>query len=415
MSDKTGADSKAKTTVAKKAAAKTVTAKKTATKNPAAKKTAAKKTAAAQGSPREASVAAAVPAVSGAAAGKGTAKRAVTTASTETSAPTAAPPTSADASASNGSTTTASVPAESNATAVETQSAERPSTRTRLAVRKTYKLYIGGAFPRSESGRSYEVTSAQGAFVANAALASRKDARDAVRAARSAFSGWSGATAYNRGQILYRIAEMLEGRREQFADEVSAAEGVTRDSALAQADAAIDRWVWYAGWSDKISQVRGTVNPVAGPYWNVSSPEPTGVVAVFAPERPSLFGLVSVLAPVIVSGNTAVVVAPGPTALPAITLAEVLATSDLPGGVINILTGRIAELGMPLASHLDVDALDLSGVTDPELATELERAGAQNLKRLRRPEPEPDWTADPGLDRIVSFMETKTVWHPVGV
>ena len=285
---------------------------------------------------------------------------------------------------------------------------------TRLAVRKTYKLYIGGAFPRSESGRSYQVTSARGAFLANAALASRKDARDAVRAARSAFGGWSGATAYNRGQILYRIAELLEGRREQFAAEVSAVEGVTTRSALAQVDASIDRWVWYAGWSDKISQVRGAVNPVAGPYWNVSSPEPTGVVAVFAPERPSLFGLVSVLAPVIVSGNTAVVVAPDSAALPAVTLAEVLATSDLPGGVINILTGRVAELGKPLAEHLDVNALDLAGVADVQFAIELERAAAQNLKRLRRPAANSDWTADPGLDRIVSFLETKTVWHPVG-
>ncbi|MGH6657920.1 MAG: aldehyde dehydrogenase family protein [Actinocrinis sp.] len=285
----------------------------------------------------------------------------------------------------------------------------------RLAVRKTYKLYIGGAFPRSESGRSFQVTSAHGAFLANAALASRKDARDAVRAARSAFGGWSGATAYNRGQILYRIAEMLEGRRGQFADEVASVEGVAEDSAVAQVDAAIDRWVWYAGWSDKISQVRGTVNPVAGPYWNVSSPEPTGVVALFAPERPSLFGLVSVLAPVIVSGNTAVVVAPQSAALPAITLAEVLATSDLPGGVVNILTGRIAELGRPLAGHLDVNALDLAGVDDARFAVELEREAAQNLKRLRRPVLDPDWTADPGVDRIVSFLETKTVWHPVGV
>lgn len=287
--------------------------------------------------------------------------------------------------------------------------------RVRVAVRKTYKLYIGGAFPRSESGRSYQVTSADGEFLANAALASRKDARDAVKAARSAFGGWSGATAYNRGQVLYRIAEMLEGRREQFAGEVAAVEGVTQDSALAQVDAAIDRWVWYAGWADKLSQVRGTVNPVAGPYWNVSSPEPTGVVAVFAPPRPSLFGLVSVLAPVIVSGNAAVVVAPDAAALPAITLAEVLATSDLPGGVVNLLTGRVAELGKPLAEHLDVDALDLAGVEDPSLATELERAGAQNLKRLRRPAPNPDWTTDPGLDRITSFLEIKTVWHPVGV
>ena len=288
-----------------------------------------------------------------------------------------------------------------------------PHSPLRLAVRKTYKLYIGGAFPRSESGRSYQVTSSQGAFLANAALASRKDARDAVKAARAAFSGWSGATAYNRGQILYRIAEMLEGRREQFAGEVASVDGIATDAAAAQVDAAIDRWVWYAGWSDKLSQVRGTVNPVAGPYWNVSSPEPTGVVALFAPEHPSLLGLVSVLAPVIVSGNTAVLVAPDSAALPAITLAEVLATSDLPGGVVNILTGRTAELGKPLADHLDVDALDLAGVPDP-LATDLERAGAQNLKRIRRPIPDPDWSADPGLDRMVSFLETKTVWHPVG-
>ena len=375
MSDKTEAGNKTKTAAASKTTVSKTTARKT-TKTAARKATPNKSTAPTK------------------------------EAAAEPSAPTAATVTASVA---------AAAPAERVSTAVPAPVAEGTGTRTRLTVRKTYKLYIGGAFPRSESGRSYEVTSAQGAFLANAALASRKDARDAVRAARSAFGGWSGATAYNRGQILYRIAEMLEGRREQFADEVAAAEGVTRESALAQTDAAIDRWVWYAGWSDKISQVRGTVNPVAGPYWNVSAPEPTGVVAVFAPERPSLFGLVSVLAPVIVSGNAAVLVAPGSAALPAITLAEVLATSDLPGGVVNILTGRVAELGLPLASHLDVDALDLSGVPDLELATELERAAAQNLKRLRRPEPEPDWTADPGLDRIVSFLETKTVWHPVGV
>ena len=285
---------------------------------------------------------------------------------------------------------------------------------TRLAVRKTYKLYIGGAFPRSESGRSYQVTSSQGAFLANAALASRKDARDAVKAARAAFGGWSGATAYNRGQILYRIAEMLEGRRAQFADEVAAVEEIGAREALAQVDAAVDRWVWYAGWSDKLAQVRGTVNPVAGPYWNVSSPEPTGVVAVFAPQRPTLLALVSVLAPVIVSGNAAVLVAPESAALPAVTLAEVLATSDLPGGVVNLLTGRVAELGPPLAGHLDVDAIDLTGVADPVLAVELERAAAQNLKRVRRPSPQADWAADPGLDRMLTCLEIKTVWHPVG-
>jgi acyl-CoA reductase-like NAD-dependent aldehyde dehydrogenase len=284
----------------------------------------------------------------------------------------------------------------------------------RLAVRKTYKLYLGGAFPRSESGRSYPVTDKSGAFLAHAALASRKDARDAVRAARSAFAGWSGATAYNRGQVLYRIAEMLEGRREQLAAEIAAVEGLSAAPALEQVDAAVDRWVWYAGWSDKISQVRGSVNPVAGPYWNVSSPEPTGVVAAIAPAAPTLLGLVSVLAPIIVTGNTAVVVAPDATALPALTFAEVLATSDLPGGVVNILTGRVAELAKPLAGHLDVDALDLTGLTDQAAATELEIAAAQNLKRVRRPIAGLDWQADPGLGALTAFLETKTVWHPVG-
>ena len=284
----------------------------------------------------------------------------------------------------------------------------------RLAVRKTYKLYVGGAFPRSESGRSYPVTAADGSFLAHAALASRKDARDAVVAARAAVSGWSGATAYNRGQILYRIAEMLEGRREQFAGEVAAVEGCAVKDAAAQVDAAIDRWVWYAGWADKISQVRGAVNAVSGPYWSVSSPEPTGVVAVFAPERPSLLGLVSVVAPVIVSGNTCVVVAAGSAALPAVTLAEVLATSDLPGGVVNLLTGSAAELGGPLAGHQDVDALDLGGIADAALATELEVGGAQNLKRVVRPDAEEDWFAEPGVGRLTAFLETKTVWHPVG-
>ena len=285
----------------------------------------------------------------------------------------------------------------------------------RLDVRKTYKLYIGGAFPRSESGRSYQVSSADGTFLANAALASRKDARDAVAKARGAFSGWSGATAYLRGQILYRIAEMLEGRRAQFAEELRAVEGLSARQAEAQVDAVIDRWVWYAGWTDKIGQIRSSANPVSGPYWNVSSPEPTGVVAVFAPERPALLGLVSVLAPAIAVGNTAVLVAPDSAALPAITLAEVLATSDLPGGVVNILTGRSAELGKPLAEHLDVDALDLAGITDIEFATSLEQAAAENLKLVLRPDAAPaDWTAHPGTKRLTAFLETKTVWHPVG-
>ena len=285
----------------------------------------------------------------------------------------------------------------------------------RLGVRKTYKLYIGGAFPRSESGRSYQVSAADGTFLANAALASRKDARDAVGKARGAFSGWSGATAYLRGQILYRIAELLEGRREQFAAEVRAVEGLSAKRAEAQVDAAIDRWVWYAGWTDKIGQIRSSANPVSGPYWNVSSPEPTGVVALFAPERPALLGLVSVLAPAIAVGNTAVLVAPDSAALPAVTLAEVLATSDLPGGVVNILTGRPAELGRPLAEHLDVDGLDLAGIADAEFATSLEQMAAENLKRVLRPRSAPtDWDDAPGTTRLTAFLETKTVWHPVG-
>jgi acyl-CoA reductase-like NAD-dependent aldehyde dehydrogenase len=285
----------------------------------------------------------------------------------------------------------------------------------RLAVRKTYKLYVGGAFPRSESGRTYEVTAADGRFLANAALASRKDARDAVVAARKAVAGWSGATAYNRGQVLYRVAEMLEGRRAQFVAEVADGEGLSPAEAGAAVDAAIDRWVWYAGWSDKLAQVLGSSNPVAGPYFDFSVPEPTGVVAVVAPAS-SLLGLVSVVAPVIVSGNAAVVVASERAPLPAITLAEVLATSDLPGGVVNLLTGRAAEIAPWLASHMDVNALDLTGVDDAELAADLERAAADNLKRVVRPPADaPDWTADPGLDRLRPFLEIKTVWHPVGV
>jgi acyl-CoA reductase-like NAD-dependent aldehyde dehydrogenase len=284
---------------------------------------------------------------------------------------------------------------------------------TRVAVRKTYKLYIGGSFPRSESGRSYPVTSASGQFLANAAWASRKDVRDAVRAARSAQPGWAGATAYNRGQILYRIAEMLEGRRGQFIAEVRDAEGVNRTAAEEIVDAAIDRWVWYAGWSDKVAQVYGAANPVAGPFFNLTTPEPTGVVGVVAPADSSLLGLVSVLAPVIVTGNTAVVLASQQRPLPAVTLTEVLATSDLPGGVVNLLTGPVAETAPWLASHLDVNALDLAGVTAADLATELEAAAAENLKRVRRPHAA-DWTADPGLDRLLGFLEAKTVWHPKG-
>ncbi|MFD5392869.1 aldehyde dehydrogenase family protein [Streptomyces sp. NPDC127097] len=283
----------------------------------------------------------------------------------------------------------------------------------RLSVFKTYKLYVGGKFPRSESGRVYEVTDSKGTWLANAPLASRKDARDAVVAARKAVGGWSGATAYNRGQILYRIAEMLEGRRDQFAAEVAAAEGLSKAKATAQVDAAIDRWVWYAGWSDKVAQIAGGTNPVAGPYFNVSAPEPTGVVAVLAPQESSFLGLVSVIAPAIVTGNTVVVAAAENAPLPALSLAEVLATSDLPGGVVNILSGRTAELSAPLAAHQDVNALDLAGADD-ELAAALETAAADNLKRVLRPAPV-NWTADPGTARLLAFLETKTVWHPMGV
>jgi len=275
---------------------------------------------------------------------------------------------------------------------------------SRLPVRKTYKLYLGGAFPRSESGRTYEVEGA------NVALGSRKDVRDAVRAARGAFPKWASMTAYNRGQVLYRVAEMMEGRKAEFAE-------LTGDEA--EVDAAVDRWVWYAGWADKLAQVLGSANPVAGPYFNFSVPEPTGVVGLVAPAESCLLGLVSRLAPAIVSGNTAVVVASEARPLPAITLAEVLATSDLPGGVVNVLTGFTAELIAPLAAHMDVNALDLAGL-DLALYREAELAAAENVKRVVPPVKlsARDWLSDAkGQDPywIASFLEIKTVWHPVGV
>jgi acyl-CoA reductase-like NAD-dependent aldehyde dehydrogenase len=281
-------------------------------------------------------------------------------------------------------------------------------------VRKTYKLYIGGAFPRSESGRSYVVSNAKGKFLANASQASRKDARDAVVAARKAFGGWHGRTAYNRGQVLYRIAEVMEGRHQQFSAEVSASEGLSISKARAVVDESIDRWVWYAGWADKLAQVVGSSNPVAGPYFDFSLPEATGVVAVLAPQDSSLLGLTSVIAPAIVSGNTVVAVSSFERPLPAITLGEVMATSDVPGGVVNILTGSASEVGPWLASHMDVNAIDLCGIVDPEEATELEIAAADNLKRVRRPAEE-DWSADQGLSRLTQYLELKTVWHPIGV
>jgi acyl-CoA reductase-like NAD-dependent aldehyde dehydrogenase len=293
-------------------------------------------------------------------------------------------------------------------------------TNSRVDVRKTYKLYIGGQFPRSESGHSYVVDDATGRFVANAALASRKDARDAVLAARSAFGGWSGKTAYNRAQILYRVAEIMEDRRPQFVEALRQSEGLTPTQAGKVLDLSIDRLVWYAGWADKITQVTGNANPVAGPFFNLSTPEPTGVVAVVAPQESSLLGLVSVLAPVVVTGSTVVLLASERSPLPAVTLAEVLATSDVPGGVVNVLTGRVAEVAPWLAAHLDVNALDLTGVDNASdggaQAAALEAAAAQNLKRVRRPEPGPvDWAADPGIQRLRWTLETKTVWHPVGV
>lgn len=285
----------------------------------------------------------------------------------------------------------------------------------RLAVRKTYKLYVNGAFPRSESGRSYEVTDTKGHFLANAAWASRKDARDAVVAARAAFPKWAAMTAYNRGQVLYRVAEVMEGRAVQFCDEVAAGEGLSHSKARAAVDAAIDRWVWYAGWTDKLAAVLGGANPVAGPYFDFSMPEPSGVVAVLAPQQSSLLGLVSVLAPVLAGGNTAVVVTSKERPLPSITLAEVLATSDVPGGVVNLLTGDAVELGPWLAEHADVDGIDLTGAPASR-AMEFEREAAGTVKRVVRTQtPEPDWTADPGLSRMTPFLETKTVWHPIGV
>ena len=292
----------------------------------------------------------------------------------------------------------------------------------RIDVRKTYKLYIGGAFPRSESGRSYVVRASDGTPIANACRASRKDLREAVRAARKAAGGWADRTAMNRGQVLYRVAELMEGRRDQFVAEVSQAEGVREAKSRELVARAIDRWVWYAGWADKISQVLGSANPVAAPYFNFTIPEPTGVVGIVAPEPSSLLGLVSRLAPPLVAGNAVVVIASETRPLAAVTLTEVLATSDVPGGVINVLTGLKAELVPVMAGHVDVDAIDVWGVPDA-LRTEVELVAADNVKRLsRRPagvsDARFDWLDDRATERpewIAAFLEMKTVWHPVGV
>lgn len=284
----------------------------------------------------------------------------------------------------------------------------------RVEVRKTYKLFIGGAFARSESGRTFEVRAADGRFLANAAHASRKDARNAVVAARKGFDSWSAATAYNRGQVLYRVAEVLEGRRDQFATELQAA-GASAAEASAEVDTAIDRWVWYSGWTDKFAQVFGSANPVAGPYFNFSVPEPTGVVVVAAPDRPSLLGLVSVIAPALATGNSVIALASRTMPLPAITLTEVLATSDVPAGVVNVLTGDRAEVLPWLAAHADVNGIDLAGVDDPDLARTLTVDSAGTLKRVRGARVAQRWAADPGLAGLRAFVETKTVWHPQGV
>lgn len=281
-----------------------------------------------------------------------------------------------------------------------------------LAVPKTYKLYLGGKFPRSESGRTYQLRDADGKLLANAARASRKDARDAVVAARKGFAAWSGATPYNRGQVIYRIAEMLDGRRAEFV-ELLARGGVRASAAGAEVDASVDRLVHYAGWTDKLPAVFGSSNPISGPYFSYSAPEPTGVVAALAPTGAPLLGLVSVIAPIMAGGNACVVIAAEPDAYVAITFGEVLATSDVPGGAVNLLTGSSAEIGPHLAAHADVNALDLTGA-DAELATELERAASDTVKRVYRPKGSPDFAAAPGTARLRAFLEIKTVWHPTG-
>jgi len=279
---------------------------------------------------------------------------------------------------------------------------------SRIDVNKTYKLFIGGAFPRSESGRVYEIKGANKKFIANPSLASRKDLRDAVVSAKSAQAGWANATAFNRAQILYRIAEIMEGRSEQFVDEICALEGVTTKAAKLQVEEAIDTWVWYSGWCDKLSSVTGSLNQVSGPFYNFTTPEPLGVVAIFAENKPSLLGVVRTLAPVLAGGNSAVLIASENFPLPAITLSEALATSDVPGGVVNILTGKSAELAPWVGSHMEIDGVDVAGLSKKQ-EEELKLVGADNLKRIFRFNPENH------PERILSFMEQKTVWHPIGI
>jgi acyl-CoA reductase-like NAD-dependent aldehyde dehydrogenase len=285
---------------------------------------------------------------------------------------------------------------------------------SRIDVRKTAKLYINGAFVRSESGRVYSVDHADGSGVVRVSQGSRKDLRDAVRGSRSAQSGWAGRTGYNRGQILYRIAEIMEERRDTFVDRLLTG-GMTPDAAEVELDVAIDRLVWYAGWADKFTQVFGNMNPVAGPFFNISAPEPTGVVGVVLGDESPLLGFISRVAPIIVSGNTAVVVVGGPRPLAGVALTEVLATADVPGGVVNVITGDVDELGPVLAKHMDVNALDIVGV-DPELASAMTRDAAENVKRVTV-EPDPTFVDEAAQSPylIAKYVETKTVWHPKGV
>ena len=279
---------------------------------------------------------------------------------------------------------------------------------SRIDINKTYKLFIGGAFPRSESGRVYEVKGSNKKFLANPALASRKDLRDSVVAAKSAQAGWAGATAFNRGQILYRIAEIMQGRSEQFVEEISALEGVTSKVAKLQVEEAIDTWVWYSGWCDKLSSIAGSQNQVSGPFYNFTTPESLGVVAIFAESKPSLLGAVRTLAPVLAGGNSTVLIASEAYPLPAITLGEVLATSDIPAGVVNILTGKTSELYPWVGSHVEIDGVDVAGLSKKQ-EEELRLVGADNLKRIAR------FSAINHPERILSFMEQKTIWHPIGI
>ena len=278
----------------------------------------------------------------------------------------------------------------------------------RIDVMKTYKLFINGNFPRSESGRVYEILDSKGKFLANPCNGSRKDLRESVVAARNAHIGWSSSTAFNRGQVLYRVAEIMQGRIDQFVAEIVAQEGATPAAAKIQVQSAIDAWVWYAGWCDKIDSISGSTNPVSGPFYNFSIPESLGVVAIFADSKPSLLNLVSALAPVIATGNTAILIASEKHPLCAITLAECLATSDVPAGVVNVLTGKVDQFVTWVGSHMEIDGVDATGLSKKDLV-EIKELGSENLKRVH------SFNEAKSTKRMVSFMETKTVWHTIGI